>query len=53
MSPKKIILFALLLLAVLGLIEAYRLWQDRFGVPEDEDLVTRIISSTARSAQTI
>jgi hypothetical protein len=38
-SPKKIILFALLLLAVLGLIKAYRLWQDRFGVPEDEDLV--------------
>ena len=35
MSPKKIILFALLLLAVLGLIKAYwlwqELWQDRFG----------------------
>ena len=40
MSPKKIILFALLLLAVLGLIKAYRLWQDRFGVPEDKNLVT-------------
>jgi hypothetical protein len=34
-SPKKIILFALLLLAVLGLIKAYWLWQDRFGVPQD------------------
>jgi processive rubber oxygenase RoxA-like protein len=34
-SPKKIILFALLLLAVLGLIKAYWLWQDRFGVPLD------------------
>jgi hypothetical protein len=34
-SPKKIILFALLLLLVLGLMKAYRLWEDRFGVPED------------------
>jgi hypothetical protein len=34
-SPKKIILFALLLLAVLGLIKAYWLWQDRFGEPLD------------------
>ena len=39
MSPKKIILFGLLLLAVLGLIKAYRLWQDRFGVPETKALV--------------
>ena len=33
MSPKKIILFALLLLAVLGLIKAYWLWQYRFSKP--------------------
>jgi hypothetical protein len=33
------IFFALLLLAVLGLVKAYRLWQDRFGVPENKDLV--------------
>lgn len=35
MSRKKIIFLPLLLLLILGLIGAYRLWQNRFGVPED------------------
>ena len=35
MSPKKTILLLLLLLAVLGLINAYVLWQKRFGEPLD------------------
>src|SRR5262249_32630665 len=35
MSPKKIILFSLLLLLVIGFIKGYMLWQDRFGKPQD------------------
>jgi hypothetical protein len=34
-SLTKTILLLLLVLAILGLIGAYRLWQNRFGVPED------------------
>ena len=35
MSPKKMIVFSLLLLLVIGFIKGYMLWQDRFGKPQD------------------